>query len=138
MSALTLTQAQTIVEKALEAGRARGFEPLTVAVLDAGGHLKAFAREDDTGILRPKIAIGKAWGALGLGSPSRTFREKSPQFLASLAAMSDGYVVPSPGGVLIHDGSGSIIGAVGITGDTGENDEACAIAGVEAAELSAG
>lgn len=134
---LTLDQAQKMVEAALAAGRAARLQPLTVAVLDAGGHLKAFAREDGTGILRPQIAIGKAWGALGLGRGTRSFAEKNPAFLASLGAMSEGKVVPSPGGVLVRHADGSVVGAVGITGDTGDNDEACAIAGIEAVGLAA-
>lgn len=134
---LTLAQAQKMVEAALAAGRAARLQPLTVAVLDAGGHLKAFAREDGTGILRPQIAIGKAWGALGLGRGTRSFAEKNPALLASLGAMSEGKIVPSPGGVLARHADGSVVGAVGITGDTGDNDEACAIAGVEAVGLAA-
>jgi len=137
MTDLTLAHAQVIVEHALAAGRAAGLQPLTVAVLDSGGHLKAFAREDTSAILRPQIAVGKAWSALGLGRGTRSLSEKSPSFLASLAAMSEGKVVPSPGGVLVRDASGAVIGAVGITGDTGDNDEACAVAGIEAAGLTA-
>jgi uncharacterized protein GlcG (DUF336 family) len=111
-----------------------GLAPLAVAVLDSGGHLRAFKREDDAGILRPQIAIGKAWGALGMGMGTRALSSKGPEFLAALGAMSGGKVVPSPGGVLIRD-DGRVIGAVGITGDTGANDEACAVAGIEAVGL---
>lgn len=133
---LTLDQARRIVDVALERGRQSGLAPLAVAVLDAGGHLKAFGREDGAGIIRPQIAIGKAWGALGMGMGTRALAGKSPEFLGALAAMSDGKVVPSPGGVLILSGD-RLIGAVGVTGDTGSNDETCAVAGIEAAGLEA-
>ncbi len=143
MSGITLSQATAIVEAALRKARETGCAPLAVAVLDAGGHLKAFAREDGAGIIRPQIAIGKAWGALGMGVGSRALARRvaeQPQqhpFFAALNAMSDGRVVPAPGGVLIRDGSGETIGAVGISGDVSEKDEACALAGIEAAQLAA-
>jgi uncharacterized protein GlcG (DUF336 family) len=138
---LTLGQATTIVEIALKKGRETSCAPLTVAVLDAGGHLKAFAREDESGILRPQIAIGKAWGALGMGLGSRAFAKRiaeqpqAPSFFSALAAASEGRMVPVPGGVLIRDASKSVIGAVGISGDTSDKDEACALAGIAAAGL---
>jgi uncharacterized protein GlcG (DUF336 family) len=137
---LTLAQASTIVDVALKKGRDTNCEPLTVAVLDAGGHLIAFKREDRSGILRFDIAYGKAWGALGMGFGSRTLFERSantPMFFTTLAAASGGRLVPNPGGVLIKDASGDILGAVGISGDISDKDEACAIAGVEAAGLKA-
>ena len=140
--ALTLTQATTIVDAALKKGRETSCAPLAVAVLDAGGHLKAFAREDDAGIIRPQIAIGKAWGALGMGMGSRAFARRvaeQPQqqaFFAALNAMSDGRVVPAPGGVLVRDAAGAVIGAVGISGDVSDKDEACALAGIAAAGLA--
>ena len=140
MPDLTLQQATTIVEASLRKGRETGCAPLAVAVLDTGGHLKAFAREDGAGIIRPQIATGKAWGALGMGAGSRTFARRvaeQPQqqaFFAALNAMSDGRVVPAPGGVLIRDGAGgAVIGAVGISGDVSDKDEACAVAGITAA-----
>ena len=139
---LTLTQAMTIVESALKKGRETGCAPLAIAVLDAGGHLKAFAREDEAGILRPQIAIGKAWGALGMGVGSRAFAKRiaeqpaAPSFFSALAAASEGRVVPVPGGVLIRDGARALIGAVGISGDTSDKDEACALAGIAAAGLT--
>ena len=139
MSVVTLAQASTIVDVALKTGRATKCAPLSVAVLDAGGHLVAFKREDRSGILRFDIAFGKAWGALGMGFGSRTLFERAantPQFFTMLAAASGGRIVTNPGGVLIRDG-GDIIGAVGISGDTSEKDEACAIAGIEAAGLKA-
>ena len=139
--ALTLGQALAIVEAALRKGRELKLAPLAVAVLDAGGHMKAFLREDGAGILRPQIAEGKAWGALGMGLGSRAFAKRvaeqanAPSFFNALAAMSDGRVVPVPGGVLIRDASKDVIGAVGITGDTSDNDEACALAGIAEAGL---
>jgi uncharacterized protein GlcG (DUF336 family) len=140
---LTLQQATTIVERALRTGRETGCAPLAVAVLDAGGHLKAFAREDGAGIVRPQIAIGKAWGALGMGLGSRTLARRvadgQPQqqaFFAALNAMSGGRVVPAAGGVLIKDAQGGVVGAVGISGDHSDKDEACALAGIEAAGLA--
>ncbi len=140
MSSVTLAQASIIVDTALRKGRATNCAPLTVAVLDAGGHLVAFKREDKSGILRFDIATGKAWGALGMGFGSRALADraaKMPVFFAALAAASQGRMVPVPGGVLIRDTAGDIVGAVGISGDTSDRDEACAIAGIEAAGLKA-
>jgi uncharacterized protein GlcG (DUF336 family) len=137
MSRLSLTQADTIVTTALRRGRELGLAPLTVVVLDAGGHFVVLKREDGSGILRVEIATGKAWGALGMGFGSRELFEraaKAPAFVNALTAVSQGRVVPVPGGVLIRDDSG-IVGAVGISGDTSDNDEICAVAGVEAAGL---
>jgi uncharacterized protein GlcG (DUF336 family) len=139
MSNVTLEQADVIINAALAKGRAEKLRPLTVVVLDAGGHAVALKRENDASILRPKIAHGKAWGALGMGLPSRTLfsrAKESPTFYVALSDLTDGNMVPMPGGVLIRDpANGKIIGAVGITGDTGENDELCAITGVKAAGL---
>jgi len=140
MAGLTLAQAATIVDKALDHGRAQKFKPLTVAVLDAGGHLVAFKREDRSGILRREIAEGKAWGTLGMGFGGREFARRvqtGAVFLNALMAASGGRVVPAPGGVLIRSGQGGeIVGAVGISGDVSENDEACAVAGIKAAGLT--
>ncbi len=140
MTTLTLAQASVMVDTALKTARENNFAPLTVAVLDAGGHLVAFKREDKSGILRFDIAFGKAWGALGMGFGSRTLferAEKTPMFFTALAAASGGRVVTNPGGVLIRDAGGDIIGAVGISGDTSDNDEVCALAGIAAAGLKA-
>jgi uncharacterized protein GlcG (DUF336 family) len=140
MSALTLEQASTIVDGALKKGRETKCAPLTVAVLDAGGHLVAFKREDRSGIMRFDIAFGKAWGALGMGFPSRALgerAEKHPVFFQAIAAISQGRFVPAAGGVLIRDGAGDIIGAVGISGDSSDKDESCAVAGIAAAGLKA-
>ncbi len=140
MASLTLEQASTIVDVALRKGRDTNCAPLTVAVLDAGGHLVAFKREDRSGIMRFDIAFGKAWGALGFGFPSRTLgerAEKHPTFFQTIAVVSMGRFVPTPGGVLIRDGGGDIIGAVGVSGDSSDKDEVCAVAGIEAAGLKA-
>ena len=140
MTTLTLALASNIVDTALKTAREKNFAPLTVAVLDAGGHLVAFKREDKSGILRFDIAFGKAWGALGMGLGSRTLferAEKTPMFFTALTAASGGRVVTNPGGVLIRDTNGDIIGAVGISGDTSDNDEICAMAGIAAAGLKA-
>ncbi len=136
---MTLELAGTIVDAALKAGRERGFLPLSVAVLDPGGHLVAFKREDGSGILRFDIAFGKAYGALGMGFGSRELFNRTaanPTFMAALAAVSGGRLVPVPSGVLVLSG-GEVIGAVGISGDNSDNDEACALAGIAAAGLDA-
>ena len=138
MSILTLAQASTIVDVALKTGRDQKFQPLSVAVLDPGGHLVAFKREDKSGILRFDIAFGKAWGALGMGFGSRELAERSaknPIFIGALTTIAQGRLVPVPGGVLIKDASGAVLGAVGISGDTSDKDEACALAGIVAAGL---
>ena len=129
-----------VVEAALAEGRTRDLRPLTVAVLDPGGHLVAFRREDGSGILRPQIAVGKAWGALGMGAGSRSFvagAAERPTFYAALNGLAGGSFVPVPGGVLIRDERGAVVGAVGVSGDTSDEDEACAVAGIRAAGLVA-
>src|ERR1700691_5203731 len=137
---VTLAQASTVVDVALKQARDSNLAPLTVCVLDAGGHLVAFKREDKSGILRYDIAFGKAWGALGMGFASRTRASratKTPQFFTMLAAASGGRMVSNPGGVLIRDPGGNIIGACGVSGDVSDKDEMCAVAGIEAAGLKA-
>ena len=112
----------------------------TLVVLDAGGHLVAAKREDGSGIVRYEIAVGKAYGSLGMGWGSRTMMERAaqnPNFLTSIVGASGGRLVPNPGGVLIRDAGNAIVGAVGISGDTADNDEIIAIAGIEAAGLKA-
>lgn len=134
---LTLPQACQIVDGALDYAAKAGFDPLTVAVLDAGGHLLTFKREDNSGILRPEIAIGKAYGALGFGLDGRDLKSKNAAFLGAVAAASGGKMVPVPGGVLIRNAeTQAIIGAVGISGDNSGNDELAAIAGIEGAGLA--
>src|ERR1700741_395037 len=140
MSVLTLAQASVIVDAAMKKGRESNLAPLSVAVLDNGGHLVAFKRDDKAGILRFDIAFAKAWGALGMGFGSRTLASraaKTPQFFTMLAAASGGRIVTNPGGVLVRNAAGDIIGAVGISGDTSDKDEACALPGIEAAGLKA-
>lgn len=130
---ITLDQAQTIISDCLEWRKQNGLQPLTVAVLDSGGYLIALAREDGTSNLRPEIAQGKARGAVSIGIGSRALFERAkaePFFIQSINALSNGSLVPVPGGVLIKQ-DGVILGAVGITGDNSANDEACAIYGIE-------
>jgi uncharacterized protein GlcG (DUF336 family) len=140
MTALTCAIASKIVADALAEARTRGFARLTAAVLDAGGHLVALARDDGSSLLRPQIALGKAWGVLGMGFGGRELARRAaavPAFIAALIEMSDGKVVPVPGGVLIRSASGDTLGSIGVTGDTSDNDEVCAVAAVRAAGLVA-
>jgi uncharacterized protein GlcG (DUF336 family) len=140
MPALSLNQASRIVDLALEKGRELNCKPLTVAVLDAGGHLLALKREDASGILRPQIAQAKAWGALGMGIGGRALAERAaahPEFFAALNNISGGRIAPVPGGVLIVNGAGDLVGAVGISGDQPDQDEACAVFGIESVGLQA-
>lgn len=140
MANISVKDASTIVDAAIAKGRENSFEPLTVVVLDAGGHLVAAKREDESGILRVELATGKSYGALGFGLGSRELAKRSqkvPGFMSAASDASGGRCVPAPGGVLIKNLSGKVMGAVGISGDTGDNDEICAIAGIEAAGLIA-
>lgn len=137
---LGLSAAAAIVDATLAEGRRLNFAPLAVAVLDAGGNLVAFKREDGAGIARFDIANAKAWGSLGMGFGSRELSEraaKNPTFISILSIVTGGRMAPSPGGVLILDAQRRVIGAVGVSGDIGDNDEICAIAGVSAAGLTA-
>ena len=137
---MKLEIAQKIVAAALANARARNFKPLAVAVLDARGALKAFAAEDGTSLRRAEIATGKAHGALAMGLGSRTLGKMAaerPHFVAAVTHAVGGSLIPVAGGVLIRDGAGAVIGAVGVSGDTSDNDEAAAIAGIEAAGLKA-
>jgi len=138
MTKLTLITANMIITAAFAKGAELKLKPLTVAVLDAGGHLKAFQKQDGASMLRAEIATGKAYGALAVGMGSRWLDQAAkerPHFVEGLNAVSGGRIVPVPGGVLIRDAAGELIGAVGITGDTSDNDEIAAIAGIEAAGL---
>lgn len=133
MTPLSLAVADRIADATLAEGRARNAQPLTVAVLDTGGHLVVMKREDGSGILRCEIATGKAWGALGMGLPSRTLNERAagnPNFFTALAAASGGRMIPNPGGVLLRDETGRVAGAVGVSGDTSDMDEECAVAAI--------
>jgi uncharacterized protein GlcG (DUF336 family) len=137
---ITLEQAQTIVDRALAHGQANDLNPLTVAVLDPGGAVVALARQDGSGNLRPDIAIAKAWGVLGLGMTNRAIAARaadSPEFFTSIAALAGGRILSVPGGVFVRDGDGGLLGAVGVSGDLSLNDEAAAVAGIEAAGLVA-
>jgi uncharacterized protein GlcG (DUF336 family) len=137
---IDLQSARTIVAAARAAGAERGFKPLTVVVLDAGGHVVAVEREDGASIGRFDIASGKAHGALALGMGSRaimTRAEQQPYFVAAATEAVGGRLVPVPGGVLIRDTDGHLVGAVGVSGDTSDNDEAAAVSGIEAAGLHA-
>lgn len=139
MESLSLNIANMIADKSLEKGREQGFAPLTVAVLDAGGHLKVLKREDGSSLLRPEIAVGKAWGVLGMGFGSRELARRAaklPAFVGALCELSGGRMVPVAGGVLIRSASGEILGSVGISGDTSDNDEICAVHGIKAAGLA--
>ena len=136
MTDLPLAKALKIINSALAKGKELGFKPLAVVVLDAGGHVKAFQRQDGASMMRFEIATGKAYGAVALGMGSRWLNaqaETRSHFLEGLSGVSGGKIVPIPGGVLVKDRKGAIIGAVGITGDTSDNDEIAAIAGIEAA-----
>ena len=135
---LSLEKASLIVDQALAKARELKIRPLCVAVLDDGGNLKALKRDDGASILRPQVAIGKAWGAIGMGESTRSLADRlkdRPAFLGALSDMSGGKVDPVPGGVLIMDGD-AIMGAVGASGGTSDEDEACAVAGIQAAGLS--
>ncbi len=138
LHSIDLETATGIVDAAIAKGREMGFLPLTVVVLDDSGTMKAMKRDDGASLMRPDIAIGKAWGCLGFGVGNRVLHgrsESTPVFVNSLIEMSGGRVAPMPGGGLIKNDEGRIIGAVGVTGDTADNDEICAIAGVEALGL---
>ena len=137
---LKRTLANSIIEKTINEARNLSLEPVVVAVLDAGGHLIAYQREDGAGIARYDIAFGKAWGSLGMGFGSRELTEraaKNATFVSVLATTTGGRMVPSPGGILILDSTDTVIGAVGISGDAGDKDEACGIAALKALGLKA-
>ena len=138
MEKLTLEAASQIVDKALEKRKEKGFVPLTVVVLDAGGQMVVLKREDNSSLLRPEIAMGKAWGVLGMGFGGRELARRAanaPAFFNALSDMSGGRMVPNPGGVIIRSASGAILGSIGISGDTSENDEICAVFGIESVGL---
>ena len=135
--AVTLGQASALVDAALARGAELGLAPLTVAVLDPGGHLVVLKRQDGSGILRAEIAMAKAGGVLGMGLPARELAgraQRAPQFFAALTVLSGGRMMPVPGGVPLT-ADGQVVGAAGISGDTSDNDEACAVHGAHAAGL---
>ncbi|MFS0850040.1 heme-binding protein [Novosphingobium panipatense] len=138
---ITLDQSRSIVAAARAEGRELQLNPLTVAVLDAGGHLVALEREDGAAFGRPEIAAGKAAGALAMGLSSRRLGDMAaerPQFMAALSAAWQGRLIPAAGGVLIRDADGTLLGAVGVSGDLSDKDEEVAMAGIAAAGLVPG
>ena len=140
MSSLDLETARRIIAGARARAREADFKPLTVVVLDDGGHVVAVEREDGSSMKRFEIGFGKAHGALALGMGSRSIMgraEQQPYFVAAVTSAVGGALVPVPGGVLVRDADGALLGAVGITGDTSDNDEAAAVAGIETAGLTA-
>ena len=140
MTELALAKANAIIATALSKAAELKLKPLGVVVLDAGGHPVALQRQDGASMLRTEIASGKAYGALAVGSGSRALSKTAidrPHFFQGLSGVSGGKIVPVPGGVLIRANSGAILGAVGVSGDTSDNDEAVAIAGIEAADFTA-
>ena len=142
MANLNFDQASKIANETRANARETLTNPIAVAVLDSGGHLVVLEREDGAAFMRPPIAIGKAWGAFGLGVGTRALETRlqnvptSAPFFASIAALTSGNLIPVPGGVLIMDGD-EIVGAAGVSGDTSEKDEACAVAGIESTGLAA-
>jgi uncharacterized protein GlcG (DUF336 family) len=140
MTELTLELATKIVDAALAEGVKRNLSPLCAVVLDAGGHALVLKRMERASISRPEIATAKAAGCLGMGFGGRELArraQKMPAFFAALAGVFPHGIVPVPGGVLIRDAGGRLLGALGITGDTSDNDEICAVAGIQAAGLAA-
>lgn len=137
---LTLSVARTIIDAAFARAAELGLKPLAVACLDGGGHLVACLRQDTYAILRTDIAMGKAYGALAVGQGSRWLAVAAlerPHFVSALSDVSGGKIVPVPGGVLVKTADGIVLGAVGISGDSSDNDEICAVAGITAAGLVA-
>lgn len=138
MTTLTLAQANQIIEAALKHSHAKGYKPMGVVVLDNGGNLKAAQREDGASMFRIDVATGKAWGAVGMDQSSRQIAERAkdnPNFFITLASTAQGRFLPQPGAVLIKDASGNILGAVGASGGTGDQDEEICAHGVHAVGL---
>lgn len=138
MHRITLAQANAMIEAALAKGAELGLKPLAVTIHDPGGHLIAAQRQDGGSNMRAKLAAGKACGALSLGVSSRTIGEMAearPHFVAAVDAMGEGGMVPAAGGVIVADADGAILGAIGVTGDTSDHDEACALSAIVAAGL---
>ena len=140
MTGLDLETARRIIAGARAHAAEAGFKPMTVVVLDDGGHVVAVEREDGSSMKRFEIGFGKAHGALSLGMGSRSLMaraEQQPFFIAAVTSAVGGALVPVPGGVLVRDGDGALLGALGVTGDTSDIDEAAAVAGIEGAGLVA-
>jgi uncharacterized protein GlcG (DUF336 family) len=132
---ISLSMAQIAIDASIAEARRLNLKPITVAILDAGGHLVALARENASSNLRPKIAIAKASGALALGVSSRNIGEMAlerPAFISAASTLASEGLIPAAGGLLIQGGAGNVIGAIGVTGDTSDNDELCALAGIAA------
>ncbi len=139
MTDLTLEKAEEIIAATLAKGKEMNLKPLTVAVLDAGGYLIALQRDNGASVMRPQMAMGKAYGCIALGVGGRWLNQNGidrPHFMDGAIALSEGKILPVPGGVLVKKG-GRIIGAVGVTGDTSDNDEAAALTGIEKAGFEA-
>ncbi len=133
---LKLADAKKIIEHTLAAQAKNSFKPMAVVVLGAAGTIRASESQDGTSLLRPKVAHGKAFGAISIGLGSRALFERAkvePFFIQAVNSLCDGALVPVAGGVLVRDKDGNLLGAVGVTGDTSDNDELCAVAGIEAA-----
>ena len=140
MAQLTLKQANTIIEKGFAKAREMKIKPLGIVVLDASGHIVSAQREDGASMFRLDVAQGKAWAAVAMGASSKALAKRAkdnPNFFVTLAATAHGKFLPQTGGVLIRDADGEILGAAGGSGGTGEEDEACCVAGIEAAGLTA-
>src|SRR3979490_572716 len=140
MSKLTLTQANTVIEKALERARAMKIKPVAVVVLDDAGHVKAAQREDGESMFRFDVALGKAWASVAMGVSRRALLNRAkdnPNFFVSLAATAQGKFLPQTGGFLIKNETGEILGAAGASGGTGEEDEEVCVSGIQAAGLTA-
>ena len=140
MTDLTLAVARKICDAALAKCRDMKLKPMAITVLDARGCVKTSVSEDGTSLMRNEIAFGKAYGALSLGMGSRAIFKRAneqPYFVDAISTMTKGAMIPVPGGVLIQDKSGALLGAIGISGDTSDNDETAAVAGIEAAGLTA-
>ncbi|HEY0234362.1 MAG TPA: heme-binding protein [Afipia sp.] len=140
MTDLTLDTARKILDAALAKVIEKKTKPMAIVVLDARGTVKTSIAQDGTSLMRFEVAHGKAYGALAMGLGSRAIFKRAneqPYFIDAVNTMARGALIPVPGGVLIKDGSGHVVGAVGISGDTSENDEECAIAGIEAGGLKA-
>lgn len=140
MTEITMKQARVLIDAALQKGREMGLKPLSVVVLDAGGHVKAFEREDGAAPGRFAIAHGKAYGSIMLGMAGTAQMQRAEAqsyFMAAVNGVYGGQVVPVPGGVLVRDSDGTIVGAVGLTGDTSDNDAICAAYGIKMAQFEA-
>ena len=141
MSALNLAKANQIIAKALEKAREMKIKPVTVVVLDQGGHLKAMQREDGASMFRTDVAMGKAWASVGMGAASRVLLQRAkdnPHFYSALASTAQGRFLPQTGAVLILDAGGKVLGAAGASGGSGDEDEEICIAGIVAAGLKSG